>query len=178
MLKKILLAIVLPALLLLYYTSIQPDTLHVERTLGINATPEKIFPFIEDLHRWEEWTPYNKDPAMKKTFMGSPKGVGASYAWQGNAEVGQGEITITRSTPPEQVSLDLRMIKPISALNTVKLTLHRTGASTQVTWSMDCKQTVLSKVLTALYISDYLIGRDFELGLSNLKVAVENNTRP
>ena len=58
----------------LLYASRQPDHLHVERSILIKAPAAKIFAFINDFHRWEAWSPYNKDPAMKKTYSGSDSG--------------------------------------------------------------------------------------------------------
>ncbi|WP_051937733.1 SRPBCC family protein [Ferriphaselus sp. R-1] len=173
MFKKTVLALVIFLPLVGAYASQRPNELHVERSISIHASPNRIFPLINEFYQWESWTPYNKDPAMKKLFTGSPRGIGASYAWQGNNEVGQGEITITDSVPTSKVVLDLHMIKPIEAHNAVTFTLTPQGDSTQVSWGMDCKMNLLSKVLDTLYILDWMVGKDFEVGLSRLKTRVE-----
>ncbi len=90
MLKIIVLVIVILLAIILVYAATRPDELHVERTISIKAPPEKIFALINDFRQWDGWTPYNKDPAMKKTYSGSASGKGAVYAWEGNSEVGQG----------------------------------------------------------------------------------------
>ena len=84
--------IVLAALaaIILVYASTRPGTFHVERSITIKAPPEKIFPLINDLRQWDVWTPYNKDPAMKKSYSGPGSGNGAHYAWEGNSDVGKG----------------------------------------------------------------------------------------
>lgn len=174
--KKFILAILAIFALLvgtLLFASTQPDHLHVERTLSINTAPERIFPLINDFYLWEVWTPYNKDPEMKGLFSGSPNGVGASYEWAGNREVGKGEVSIIDSVSPNKVVLDLHMLKPFDARSTVAFTLAATGATTQVTWSMDCKQTLLTKVMGVLHLMDYMVGKDFEVGLSRLKTIAE-----
>ena len=112
MLIKIIIVIVVVIAAILIYASTKPDTFHVERSVTIKAPPEKIFPLINDFHAWNDWTPYNKDPAMKKTYSGSDKGVGTSYAWEGNKQVGRGDITITATTPPSKIEFDLHMIEP------------------------------------------------------------------
>jgi hypothetical protein len=173
MLKKVFIALVLLLPALVFYASKKPDNLHVERTISINATPEQIFPLINEFYLWEKWTPYNKDPAMKKLFSGSPKGVGATYTWKGNNEVGEGEITITDSSPPNKIVLDLHMIKPLEAHNTVVFTLSTEGKATKVTWGMDCKQNLISKVMDVFYSMDSMIGNDFAVGLAKLKVITE-----
>jgi uncharacterized protein YndB with AHSA1/START domain len=169
-------AIAVLIVVLLLYASTRPDTLHVERSVHINASPENIFPLINDFHQWDAWTPYNKDPAMKKTYSGSASGKGAHYAWEGNKQVGQGEITITDTTPPNQLVFDLHMIKPFEGRNVATFRLTESGKSTQVTWSLDDKHKLMQKTIALFVNLDNLIGRDFEVGLARLKTVAEKTT--
>ncbi len=173
MLKIILIAVVVLLAIILIYAATKPDTIHVERSISIKAPQEKIFALINDFHQWNEWTPYNKDPAMKKTYSGSASGKGAVYAWEGNKDVGQGEITITDSTPPNEIALDLHMISPFEGRNSVVFTLNKSGDSTQVTWSLICKQNYIAKIMGLIFNMDKMIGGDFEAGLAKLKVIAE-----
>jgi uncharacterized protein YndB with AHSA1/START domain len=174
MLIKIIIAIVVVIIAILVYASTKPDTFHVERSVTIKATPEKIFPLINDFHAWNDWTPYNKDPAMIKTFSGAEQGVGASYAWQGNKEVGKGDIRITASTPPHKVELNLHMIEPFEGGNNpVVFSLGAVGDATKVTWAMDGTSHLMFKVMGLFISMDDMVGKDFEVGLSKLKVLAE-----
>lgn len=157
----------------LVYAAAKPGTIHVERSTNIKAAPEKIFPFINDFHLWNEWTPYNKDPAMKKTYSSSASGKGAMYAWDGNKDVGQGEISITDSTLPHEIALDLHMIKPFEGRSSVVFTLSKSGDSTQVTWSLVGKQNYVAKIMGLIFNMDKMIGGDFDVGLARLKVVAE-----
>ena len=48
---------------LLGIAATKPDTFRVQRATSIQAPPEKIFPFINDLHSWISWSPWEKvDP--------------------------------------------------------------------------------------------------------------------
>lgn len=170
--KIIFLVIVIIAAVLIYAAT-RPDTFHVERSISIKASPEKIFAFINDFHQWNDWTPYNKDSAMKKTYSGSDRGVGAHYAWEGNKEVGKGEITITATTPPNRIVMDLHMIEPFEGHNVVTFTLNAAGDSTNVTWSIDDKHKLMVKVIGLFLNLDKMIGRDFEAGLAKLKTVAE-----
>jgi hypothetical protein len=158
---------------LLLYASTKPDTFHVERSVHINASAENIFPLINDFHRWDAWTPYNKDPAMKKTYSGSASGKGAHYAWEGNKQVGQGEITIVDTTQPSQLVFDLHMIKPFEGRNVARFTLTESSHTTQVTWSLDDKHKLVQKIIALFVNLDNLIGKDFEVGLARLKAVAE-----
>ncbi len=168
-------AIVFIALIVaaLAFAATRPGTIHVERSTNIKAAPEKIFPFINDFRLWNEWTPYNKDPAMKKTYSGSASGKGSMYAWDGNKDVGQGEISITDSTLPHEVAFDLHMIKPFEGHSSVVFTLSKSGDSTQVTWSLVGKQNYIAKIMGLIFNMDKMVGGDFDVGLARLKVAAE-----
>lgn len=171
--KIVLITVAVIAAAILAYAATKPDTFHVERSIDIKATPEKIFPLINDFHLWNDWTPYNKDPAMKKTFGGNASGVGATYAWEGNKDVGKGDITITATTPPEKIEFDLHMIEPFEGRNRVVFTLNPSGDATKVTWNLYDKQKFMLKVMGIFLNMDYMIGKDFEAGLAKLKLISE-----
>lgn len=173
MLKTSLIAVLLLLAAVLLYATTLPDTFYVARTVDIRAAPEKIFPLINDLHQWEAWTPYNKDPSMTKSYSGPARGSGAGYAWQGNKEVGKGSIEITGSTAPTQVALALHMMEPFEGRNRVVFTLDAAGDNTSVTWAMDGTQNFVVKVMSLFYSLDKMVGKDFELGLSRLKAVAE-----
>lgn len=173
MLIQIIIALVVVVAVIVIYAATKPDTFHVERSINIKAPPEKIFPLLNDFHLWNDWTPYNKDPAMKKTYSGSDKGVGASYAWEGSKEVGKGNISITGATPPTKIEFDLHMIEPFEGRNKVVFTLNAAGDSTQMIWSLDDKQKLMVKVMGIFMNMDQMIGKDFEVGLAKLKVLAE-----
>lgn len=173
MIKIIVIAFVILLAIMLIYAATRPDTIHVERSINIKAAPEKIFPFINDFHHWDEWTPYNKDSAMKKAYSGSVSGKGAMYAWDGNKDVGQGEISITDSMPPHEIALDLHMIKPFEGHSSVVFTLSRSGDSSQVTWSLVGKQNYMAKIMGLIFNMDKMVGGDFEVGLARLKTVAE-----
>ncbi|MBA4382741.1 MAG: polyketide cyclase [Sideroxydans sp.] len=173
MLKLILILVVLAIAAILIYASSKPNTFHVERSININASPEKIFPIINDFHQWALWTPYDKDPAMKKSYGGNANGKGATYAWEGNSDVGQGDITITDANAPNKVVLDLHMIKPFEARNVVVFTIESAGESTRVTWGMDGTNNMISKVMGLFFNMDNMIGKDFEVGLAKMKTVTE-----
>ena len=147
----------------------------VRRTATIAAPPEKIFPLINDLRQWRAWSPYEKkDPAMKRTYGAAANvGVGATYEWDGDGDVGSGRIAITDSTPPSLVRLDLDMIKPFAAHNIVEFTIERKDGATQVTWLINGAVPYPAKILHVFFDMDAMIGRDFETGLADLKAAAE-----
>jgi hypothetical protein len=152
----------------------KPDTFRVQRTIVINAGADKIFPLIDDFHQWSRWSPYeDKDPAMTRTFGATTKGRGATYAWDGNGQVGAGDMTITESTPSSRVAIRLNMVKPISASNDVIFALAPQGPATQLTWAMQGPAPFISKVMQVFINMDKMVGGDFETGLAKLKSVAE-----
>lgn len=168
----ILVAVIIAALL--GYATTRPDTFRVERTISIKAPPERIFVHINDFHRWNEWSPWEKlDPAMKRSYYGITPGRGSAYAWEGNDKVGAGKMEILVSEPPLKVSIKLDFIRPFEGHNTAEFTLAGKGDTTDVTWAMFGPSPYISKVMGVFFSMDKLIGKDFETGLANLKAVTE-----
>jgi hypothetical protein len=157
----------------LTYAATRPDTFRVQRTVNIKASPDRIYPLINDLKSWTQWSPYEKkDPAMKRTFGAVTAGKGATYAWEGNKDVGQGSMEILESSP-QKVLIKLDFQKPFEAHNRAEFILAPKGDTTDVTWAIHGPMPFLSKVITTFVSMDSMIGKDFEQGLASLKAAVE-----
>jgi Polyketide cyclase / dehydrase and lipid transport len=177
MFKKILLVaggvLVAGVAITLALAATQPDVFQVQRSTNIKATPEKIHPLINDLRAFNRWSPYEqKDPAMKRSYSGPESGKGAAYAWDGNKEVGKGQITIA-DTSPSKITLNLDMHDPFEAHNVVAFTLVPVGDSTKVTWAMQGKMPYLAKIMCLFFDMDKMVGGDFANGLANLKAIAE-----
>ena len=133
MIVTILIVIAVAVAAVLAYAASKPDTFMVRRSASIAAPPEKIFPMIDDLHAQSAWSPFEKDPDMKRTHGGAPHGKGAVYEWDGNRQVGAGRIAITDLVPPSRISLALDMSRPFEAHNKVDFVLEKNGAGANVT---------------------------------------------
>lgn len=172
MLKKILIVLLIAIAGVLGYAATKPDTFQVQRKAVIAAPPEKVFAMIEDFHRWNEWSPWEKlDPAMTRTFGGPAAGVGATYAWTGNSDVGEGRMEIVESTPPLKIRIKLDFIKPFESKNVTEFVLVPKDGGTEVTWTMQGPNLYVSKVMDTFMSMDKMIGKDFEKGLADLGTA-------
>src|SRR5476649_2393241 len=110
----ILLALAFIAILFIIVVAGQPDEFKVSRSAKITAPPEKIFPHVNDLHKWEAWSPWAKmDPNAKNSFEGPPSGTGTAMKWEGNCKVGVGRMTITESNAAEMIRFRLDFEKPM-----------------------------------------------------------------
>lgn len=167
--------LVLAVAAILVYAATRPDTFSVRRSATIKAAPEKVFAFINEFDRWAAWSPYEKkDPAMKRTLSGPPSGKGATYAWDGNKDVGKGRMEIADIAPPSRVTINLDFEKPFEGHNVVVFTFEAKGDATAVTWAMRGPAPFMAKLIGVFIDMDAMIGRDFEAGLANLKAVAEN----
>ena len=158
---------------ILLYAATKPDSFRVQRVVLINAPPDKVFPLINDIKAWTVWSPYEKkDPAMKRTYGAVTAGKGATYAWDGDKNVGQGSMEILESSP-DKVVIKLDFIAPFEAHNTGEFLLRPKGDVTDVTWAIYGPSPFVSKVIGTFVSFDNMIGKDFEQGLADLKAVVE-----
>lgn len=174
MLKKLSLFVGLALILLLAYAATRPDSFRMERSIVINAPAEKVFPLLNDLDQWNAWSPWEKkDTAMTRKLSSPSSGVGASYDWQGNSEVGTGRMLITESTAPNKLVIQLEFIEPFAARNTSAFQLAPQGSGTQVTWSLEGNNNFVSKLMQVFVSMDSMVGPDYEAGLKTLKALAE-----
>lgn len=174
MIKRLLLAVAIVIAGVLLYAATLPDSFRVARSTTVKAPPDKVYPLIADFRQWPQWSPWEKlDPAMKRSYGGPPQGAGASYAWSGTGDVGQGRMEIVRATPPTQVDIQLDFIEPMASRNLTVFTLAPQADGTRVEWVMQGPSGYLTKLMTVFVSIDKMIGKDFEAGLANLKAAAE-----
>jgi len=178
--SKVLLVLVVLLGAAAAYVATRPDKYHVERSTTVDAPAATVFAQIDDLAVWREWSPWEKkDPAMKRTFSTPTAGVGASYAWEGNKEVGKGKMSIVASNPGEKVAQKLEMLEPFPSTAEISFTLKADSpTTTKVTWAMDGKHNFIGKAFSVVKPMDGMVGKDFEDGLANLKKVAEAKKPP
>ncbi len=159
--------------------SLQPSEFKVTRSATIAAPPDAIFPYLNNLHNWQVWSPWAKlDPDAKATFTGPDEGVGAQFGWDGNEQIGAGTMTITGSVPHEQVEYRLEFTRPFEDTSMSRFELEPVDDGTHVTWSMFGKHTLASKAMCLFMNMDEMLGSNFEEGLKNLAQAVKSAPGP
>jgi hypothetical protein len=109
---------------------------------------------------------------MKRTFGGQPAGVGATYGWQGNKDVGSGHMEV-KTAAPDKVSIQLDFIEPFEGHDTADFVLAPKDGGTEVRWVMYGPAPFITKLMGVFVSMDSMIGKDFERGLAQLKAAAE-----
>ncbi|WP_369721415.1 SRPBCC family protein [Bradyrhizobium sp. LLZ17] len=152
----------------------KPDKFRVERSLAVKAPADAIYPVVADFHFWTSWSPYEgRDPAMKRSFGGTTLGKGATYAWDGNNNVGAGQMEILEASTPSKLRIKLDFERPFEGHNIAEFTFVPQGDATLVTWAMYGPAPFLSKLMQVFVNMDRMIGKDFEAGLTSLKKLTE-----
>lgn len=174
MLKTILIGLAVVVVIFAAVVAMQPDDFSVTRSATMSAPPAAIFAQVNDLHKWEAWSPWAKlDPNAKSSYAGAPEGVGASMSWAGNMQVGEGTMTITKSQPSESIEFKLDFLKPMEGTNIAEFTFKPEGNQTNVTWTMSGKRNFIAKAMGLIFNCEKMVGEQFEKGLGNLKAIVE-----
>jgi uncharacterized protein YndB with AHSA1/START domain len=170
----IVLVLVIAIAAVLIFAATRPDSFSIRRVATIKAPPERIFSIISDFHQWGGWSPWEtKDPAMKRTFTGSEAGQGAIYAWDGNNNVGSGQMEIVEAAQPSKLVIKLDFFRPFEAHNTAEFTMLPQGGATEVNWEMRGPLAFMHKLMHVFINMDKMVGKDFEAGLANLKKLAE-----
>jgi uncharacterized protein YndB with AHSA1/START domain len=168
----VVLAIAIAVVLIL--AAAKPNTFSVQRATTIKAPPDQIFPLIDDFRQWRTWSPWeDKDPDLKRSYSGAASGKGAVYGWEGNKNVGTGRMEILDAAAPSKVVIKLDFFKPFEAHNTAEFTMLPQANATHLNWAMHGPSPFMHKVMQVFMNMDNLIGKDFEIGLANLKRLAE-----
>ena len=171
MIKKLLTLLIVLIAAIAVVAAMQPADFSVERSATYDVPAQTIFEHVNDLHKWQEWSPWAKiDPSAMLTYDGPQAGVGAAMAWSSeNREVGKGRMTITDSRINELIKLRLDFTEPMQATNTADFRFKSNGSQTTVTWSMSGQKNFLMKVIGLFMNCEQMVGDEFDKGLANLK---------
>lgn len=174
MLKKLFVLFLIGIVVFAIIANNQSPLFHVERSATIAAPVSLVFNQVNDLRKWDAWSPWVKlDPNTKNIFSGPAAGTGAALAWQSdNNNVGEGKMTITESKPNELIRFQLEFKKPFEGTDTAAFAFTQVGEQTNVTWSMDGEKNFVAKVMGLLMDCDKMVGEQFEAGLKNLNDVV------
>ena len=174
MILKMLIGVVIVLAALAAYIATRPTDFAITRSATYAAAPGAVFAQVNELKKWEGWSPWaKKDPQAKSTYAGPAAGTGASMSWAGNNEVGEGRMTIVDSVPNQLVRFKLEFFKPFAATNDAQFAFKTEGGKTTVTWTMTGQNNFIAKAMCLVFDMDKMVGGDFEKGLAGIGSIVE-----
>ncbi|WP_330444321.1 SRPBCC family protein [Flavobacterium sp. C4GT6] len=144
----------------------------VERQITINKPQAEVFDYVSHLKNMDEYSVWMKDPNMKTKFTGYDGYKGFIYGWDGNEDVGEGELEITDIKINEHLDMDLRFIRPFESEAKVYMTTENSGNnSTDVHWVMQGTNSYPMNFMNLMM--DNMIGKDLDANLQNIKSNLE-----
>jgi len=172
-LKRIFLAIVILVLILVIIAFLLPKTYHVERSTVIKGDKALIYDLTSNLGKWDLWTPWTKkmDSTAVYELVGPDGKVGTLRKWNGKL-IGNGQMTLTRLVPGEQVGYDISFQQG-KYKSQGRLIIEATGDSAKVSWvdEGDLGYNPISRYM-GLFMGK-MLAPDFDKGLAGLKKIVE-----
>lgn len=150
-----------------------PKSQHVERSVDIAASAEKIYPYLSNPKKFSQWSPWSKiDPDMKMEYVGAESGKGAGMKWQSEQpSVGSGTWTIVSIKENEAVNVEMDFGD--QGVATSFFTLKPSGNNTQVTWGFDTDAGMNPLMRWMGLLMDKMVGTEYEKGLNELKTLIE-----
>ena len=172
--RNILFSIVILIIIFLAGAYVLPTKVSVSRHIVINAPVARVFPHVNDLRKFQVWSPWAViDGDMKIVYSGAPLGKGQIMAWTSkDPNVGSGSQEITESVADERVATKLDFGE--MGFATASWDLAAQGSGTRLSWSFqtDLGSHPMNRWMGLFF--DGWIGKDYEKGLKALKVIVEN----
>ena len=154
-----------------------PAHVTVARTVVINAPESAVFPYVNNLHRFADWSPWKlRDPQLAITYGGPEEGKGALIQWTSQKpSIGTGNMQISDSNLNRSVELAANFN---NLEGTSSFEIAPSGSGSKITWSFgyDTGSSPLKR-WKALML-DGFIGSEYRAGLDRLKETVEADRRP
>ncbi len=174
LLRKLAVAILAIAVLIVAIAYLLPRQVHVERSIGIDSPRATVFTLVNSFKRFNEWSPWNSlDPNARYSYQGPAFGVGAKMTWEGDPKtMGSGSQEIIESKPLELVRTRLNFGAQGDA--TGQFALSQRGSSTEVTWEFDTDVGMNPVARYFGLLFDRMIGADYQKGLASLKTLAES----
>lgn len=175
-LKRILIGVLVLVALVAVISFILPTDYTVERTVIINAPAKVVEKQVKYYESFKEWNPFaDADTAMLMTIEGKDGEVGAKYKWNGNDEVGSGEMEVTAITE-SRVDQKLHFISPFEGFGTAWYEWSKGDEGVTLTWGMKSSMSRPMNVIGLFMDMDEMIGSSYETGLGRVKERAEAMT--
>jgi hypothetical protein len=165
-----LLAIIL---LLIVVGFLLPSKFHAEKSIEIKSTASKIFPYLNNVQRWKDWTSLNeeKDFSLEVTYFGPRQGIGSGMIYSGD-KLGSGKIEITDNELDQRINFSLLINHRISTQGLIRIE-PLTNSTSMVTITLDGDVGFHLANRYIILLMDNIAGVLFKDSLNQLKSITE-----
>ena len=154
-----------------------PSHVTVTRSVVINAPEPVIFPYLNNLHQFSEWSPWQlRDPKLAVSYAGRSSGKGAKVQWSSQVpSIGNGSMEITGSEPSRHIDLAVNFngLDGTSAYD-----ISPAGSGSKVTWAFGYDSGTSPLKRWKALMLDGFVGAEYRAGLDRLKEKIELERRP
>lgn len=158
---------------ILILAGMKPAHVVISRELEISASPDILFPYINNAKKSYEWMPWaESDPGAEVKFSGPSEGVGSASSWVGK-NMGVGTSEVIESIPNQLVKTGLKYTEPHEMNQIAEISLTMTARGTLVKWSVNGHNNFLFRIISVFIDIDKIVGDQFLKGLNNLKILAE-----
>jgi hypothetical protein len=172
--RKIVIGLLVVVGGLLAFVAVKSPEYEITREIAINASAEKIFPYLNNSKLGEQWGPWlDIDPATKMTYAGPDEGVGSVASWTGGAKLGTGSATIVESVANQRVGIKIEYTEPMVMVQDSEYLLAPQGEGQLVTWRVKGTNSFVGRLMCLFMDMDKEVGGMFDKGLEKLKALVE-----
>jgi len=154
-----------------------PRQVTVARSAVINAPEAVVFSYLNNLKRFNEWSPWaERDPQLQTALSGAEQGQGAKIQWTSSQKsVGSGSMEITESNPNRHIGLDV----DFNGLDGASYyDISPSGSGSKVIWGFSYESGASPLKRWKGLMLDRYIGAEYNDGLANLKELIESERRP
>ena len=175
LIKFVLTAVIVLGILFAGIGFLLPEQRHTERSIIINASPEKVHEFVGDLQRWPEWSPWHESDRGLTVEVGPRNGgVGATQSWSG--EDTSGDLIFTSDSPDDGIEYDISFHGGAYRAKGALVYKSDTPDATRISWTLtgDAGGDWGARY-RGMFIA-FMAGRRYQRALERLKAKVESET--
>jgi len=174
---RLILGLCALAVILLGVAFALPGQVTIARSVVINAPESIVFPYLNDLHRFGDWSPWAaRDPELAATFSGPDQGKGAKVEWTSSKpSVGAGSMVITDSNPNRHIDLAVNF----NGLDgTSYYEVVPSGSGSKITWGFGYESGTSPLKRWKGLLLDRYVGAEYRDALAKLKDKIESERKP
>ncbi|WP_172826841.1 SRPBCC family protein [Flammeovirga sp. SJP92] len=155
-----------------------PSEYNVKEHVYINAPRSAVFPYIENLRKWNDWAFKLEEEGSRLSpeYHGPDEGAGAMHTWM-SYDGSSAELRVLESEPYDKVHLQMSTNEG-TFISEMIFTLEKSGEGTLVTWNEkgDFGFQLVTRVIA--FVADYetKVGEQYKAALEELKKASESNS--
>ncbi|NME69987.1 SRPBCC family protein [Flammeovirga aprica] len=152
-----------------------PSEYEVKEHVYIKASRKAIFPYIDNLRKWNEWAFKLEEEGSRLSpeYHGPDEGAGAIHTWK-SYDGSSAELRVLESEPYEKVILQMSTNEGVF-ISEMVFTLEESDGGTVVTWGEkgDFGFQLVTRVVAFMADYESQVKTQYQAALEELKKATE-----